>query len=145
MRPAVKILVPFLLGAAITGGLWVYTAWSGGAERDDLEKDLAACRTVAGKVKDAEGIATRTATELSTCRGELETLKASSKGVTWFCALPDDKGASACFATRPECEAQATACREQSYAVCAGEGRCFSDIWGCVKQAPAGHSCETRR
>ena len=146
MRPAVKILVPFLLGAAITGGLWIYTAWSRGAEQDGLEKDLAACRKVADKVKDAEGVATRTATELSTCRGELDSFKTASKTTgTWFCALPDDKGASACFATRPECEAQATACREQSYVVCAGEGRCFSDIWGCVKQAPAGQSCETRR
>jgi hypothetical protein len=145
MRPAVKILVPFLLGAAIIGGLWIYTAWSGASAHDDLEKDLAACNKVAGKVKDAESVATKTAAELTTCRGQIDALKTTNKVGTWFCALPDDKGASSCFATRPECEAQATACREQSFAVCAGEGRCFSDIWGCVKQAPAGQTCETRR
>ncbi|HEU5058698.1 MAG TPA: hypothetical protein VFU21_19330 [Kofleriaceae bacterium] len=145
MRPAVKILVPFLLGAAITGGLWIYMSRSGSAARDDLEEELAACRKVSATVKDAEAKATTATGELTTCRRELESLKTTSKAGTWFCALPDDKGASACFATRPECEAQATACREQSFAVCAGEGRCFSDIWGCVKQAPAGQTCETRR
>ncbi|HEY8143628.1 MAG TPA: hypothetical protein VIG06_13185 [Kofleriaceae bacterium] len=145
MRPAVKILIPFLIGAAVTGGLWIYTARSGQSDRDDLEDELGQCRKAAGTAKDAEKKATSAAAELTACRGEVDSLKATSKTGTWFCALPDDKGASSCFATRAECEAQATACREQSFAVCAGEGRCFSDIWGCVKQAPAGQSCETRR
>lgn len=145
MRPAVKILVPFLLGAAITGGLWIYTAMSSSAAQGDLADELAACRKVAAAVKQAEGKAQTAAAELTACRGEVESLKATSKAGTWFCALPDDKGASACVASRAECEAQATACREQAFAVCAGEGRCFSDVWGCVKQAPAGQACETRR
>ncbi len=145
MRPAVKMLIPFLVGAAVTGGLWIYTAFSGQNQRADLEDDLAACRKLAGTAKEAEGKTKTAAAELGSCRSELESIKATSKAGTWFCALPDDQGASACFAGRAECEAQATACREQSFAVCAGEGRCFSDVWGCVKQAPTGQSCETRR
>lgn len=145
MRPAFKFLIPFAIGALIPGGLWAYTAFQGRDADDQLESDLAACRKVAGTVKEAEGKAKTATAELTACRSEVDALKTTSKAGTWFCALPDDKGASACFASRPECEAQATACREQSFAVCAGEGRCFSDVWGCVKQAPAGQACETRR
>ena len=145
MRPALKFLIPFAIGALIPGGLWAYTAIQGRGEGDDQEKALADCRKVAGTVKEAEGKAKTAAAELTGCRGELAAIKTTSKAGTWFCALPDDKGASACFASRPECEAQATACREQSFVVCAGEGHCFSDVWGCVKQAPAGQACETRR
>jgi hypothetical protein len=144
MRPALKFLIPFVIGAAIPGGLWAYTALQGRGDRDEMADDLAECRKVAGTVKETEGKASSATAELTSCRRELDGLKANSKAGTWFCALPDDKG-SACFATRAECEAQATACREQSFAVCAGEGRCFSDVWGCVKQAPAGQACETRR
>lgn len=142
MKPAVKILIPFVLGAALTGGLWIYLAHQQSGERSALEDELASCRKVAGTASAAEASAKKTAADLTSCRGELDTLKAAGK--SWFCGLPDDKG-STCFASRAECEAQATACREQAYAVCAGDGHCFSDVWGCVKQAAAGQSCETRR
>ena len=145
MRPALKFLIPFAIGDLIPGGLWAYTAIKGHGDRSDMESDLTACRKVAGTVKEAEGKAKTAAAELTQCRGDIANLKATSKAGTWYCALPDDKGASSCFAGRAECEAQATACREQAFVVCAGEGRCFSDIWGCVKQAPAGQACETRR
>jgi hypothetical protein len=141
MKPAVKILIPFLLGAAITGGLWAYTAFQGRGAHEQLESDLATCRKLAGTASEAKAAAVKTTAELTTCRGELDGLKSARK--SWFCGLPDDKG-SACFASRAECEAQTTACREQSFVVCAGDGHCFSDIWGCVKQATAGQACETR-
>jgi hypothetical protein len=141
MKPAVKILIPFLLGAAITGGLWFYVAHGQGDERGALEEELGRCRKVAGTASEAKAAAVKTTAELTACRGELDGLKSARK--SWFCGLPDDKG-SACFASRAECEAQATACREQSFVVCAGDGHCFSDIWGCVKQATAGQACETR-
>jgi hypothetical protein len=142
MKPAVKILIPFVLGAAITGGLWFYIAHGRGDERGALEEELGTCRKVAASANDAKATAVKSAADLTACRRELDGLKASKK--TWFCGLPDDKG-SACFPGRPECEAQATACREQAYVVCAGDGHCFSDIWGCVKQATAGQTCETRQ
>ncbi len=141
MKPAVKILIPFLLGAAVTGGLWFYLAHGQSDERGALADDLAKCRKVAGTASEAEAAGKKASAELTSCRGELDGLKAARK--SWFCALPDDKG-SACFPTRPECEAQATACREQAFVVCAGDGHCFSDVWGCVKQATAGQACETR-
>jgi hypothetical protein len=142
MKPAVKIMIPFLLGAAMTGGLWIYVAHGRGDDRGSLEEELGKCRKVAGTANQAEATAKTASAELTACRGQLDGLKSTRK--SWFCALPDEKG-SACFAGRAECEAQATACREQAFVVCAGDGHCFSDIWGCVKQAAAGQTCETRQ
>ena len=123
MRPVIRYLIPFAIGLAIPGGLWAYTAYQGRGERAALEDELSSCRKDTSAAKDAAG--------------------AAGKGGAWFCALPTDTTPSACFTNRQDCEAQATACREQSFAVCAG-GRCFSDVWGCVKQATAGQGCESR-
>jgi hypothetical protein len=144
MRPAIKkFLIPFLIGAVLVGGLWGYVAFRGRGGHDELADELAACKKTAATGALAEGKAKTAAAELATCKSELASVKATSKAGTWFCGLPDDSG-SACFASRAECEGRATACREQAYAVCAGD-RCFSDVWGCVKQATAGPACETRR
>ena len=37
MKPAVKLLIPFALGAALTGGLWIYVAHGRSDERGALE------------------------------------------------------------------------------------------------------------
>jgi len=141
MKPAVKLLIPFALGAALTGGLWIYVAHGRSDERGALADQLESCRKVASTANQAEASAKKTSAELTACRGELDGLKGGNK--SWFCALPDESG-SPCFASRAECESHATACREQAFTVCTGDGKCFSDIWGCVKQAPNGQ-CETRR
>jgi hypothetical protein len=144
MRPALRFVIPFAIGLAIPGGLWAYTAWQGRGERGAMEDKLEKCQKVAGTIEQAESRAGKAEADLTTCRGDLDAARAATKGTIHYCALPDPTGVSSCFATRPECEKQATACREQPFAMCSA-GRCYSDVWGCVKQATGGQACEVSR